>query len=83
MTHWKGEDLIRAKPNEQGLHGRAHPYGGSMTKRRGNEPCKCAVPGCDRTLGTGNKHGVCKIHPHFHGVCRCAVCVAKWEKNDG
>ena len=77
MTDWRGETLIRSRPNDQGYSGRAHPYGGSMIQRRGSERGKCAVPGCDRTLGTENKHGVCKSHPHYEGLCRCAVCLAK------
>ena len=82
MTSWKGEDLIRSRPNDQGYHGRAHPYGGSMVQRNSNAPGQCAVPGCGRTLGTSNKHGVCKRHTHHVDLCRCAVCVAKREAQE-
>jgi hypothetical protein len=34
----------------------------------------CGAPGCGRKLKRENTTGVCALHPHFKGVCRCVNC---------
>lgn len=34
----------------------------------------CGAPGCGRKLKSCNITGVCALHPHFKGVCRCVNC---------
>lgn len=41
-----------------------------MTKPR------CAFPGCKAGLYPNNTSGLCRIHTHAVGLCRCHACTA-------
>jgi hypothetical protein len=34
----------------------------------------CAVAGCENTLSKFNRAGVCMVHSHAPGLCRCPQC---------
>lgn len=34
----------------------------------------CAFPGCNATLKHDNTSGVCSVHVHAKGACRCKTC---------
>jgi hypothetical protein len=40
----------------------------------------CAAPGCNAKLKRGNVSGVCQLHNHAKGVCRCTNCTRLAER---
>jgi len=38
------------------------------------QPGTCCVPGCGQRLSSQNVQGVCRLHNHAPGHCRCMRC---------
>lgn len=77
---WKGEHLIRARRPEVGEDLRqigSMRAGGSMVARKKAtvRATVCVVPGCGKSLWSGNENGVCRSHNHAAGYCRCHQCL--------